>query len=339
MRDQVRIAVIGLGSVGQEVVRTLDRMQREGDSPCIISAVSDSQSALITQDGIDIIPMLAHKAKTGICGNIALNSKDLVKDAPYDILVETSLTNVDSAEPATEYIKIALSRGAHVVTSNKGPIALHYKELLALAKEHSVSLRYEATVAGAIPILHVLEHDLIGNKIHALYGVLNGTCNYILTRMSEEGLTYLQALEEAKKLGYAEAEPSADVKGTDAATKIVILANTIFGKSISLKDMEITDSITGIEDVTDDALRLTSGHNSTIRLIGEIVPEQNIYRVSPRLLPKTHPLVVDGSLNAITIKTDLAGDLTFIGKGAGSLETASAIIGDIFYILKGMHWY
>jgi len=326
----MRIAVIGLGAVGRGVVTTLDRMQREGNLACSISAVSDSKSALIAQDGIDIPAMLRRKAENGICGDTTLNSKDVVENAPYDILVEVSPTDVLSAEPATEYIKTALSRGAHVVTSNKGPIALHYQEILALAKEHAVSLRYEATVAGAIPILHVLEHDLIGNKIHALYGILNGTCNYILTRMSEEGLTYPQALEEARKLGYAEADPSADVKGTDAATKIVILANTIFGKSISLNDM----SITGIDHVTDDALRLAAGHDSTIRLIGEIIPEKNIYRVSPRVLPKNHSLVVDGSLNAITIKTDLAGDLTFIGKGAGSLETTSAIISDIFYILK-----
>jgi homoserine dehydrogenase len=333
VKNPVRIAVIGLGAVGHGVVKTLERMQREGASPCIITAVSDSKSALITQDGIDIAAMLTRKAESGICGDTALHSKDIVKNAPYDILVETSPTDVTSAEPATEYIKIALSRGAHVVTSNKGPIALHYQELLALAKRHGVSLRYEATVAGAIPILHVLEHDLTGNKIHALYGILNGTCNYILTRMSEEGLTYPQALEEARKLGYAEADPSADVKGTDAATKIVILANTVFGKSISLSDM----SITGIDNVTDDALRLAAGHDSTIRLIGEIIPEKNIYRVSPRLLPKSHPLVVDGSLNAITVKTDLAGDLTFIGKGAGSLETTSAIVSDIFYILKNIH--
>jgi len=330
VKSQVRIAVIGLGAVGRGVVTTLERMQREEDSPFIISAISDSKSALIAQDGIDVAAMLARKAENGMCGDPALHSKDIVKDAPYDILVEASPTDVLSAEPATEYIKTALSRGAHVVTSNKGPIALYYQELSALAREHAVSLRYEATVAGAIPILHVLEHDLTGNKIHALYGILNGTCNYILTRMSEEGLTYLQALEEARKLGYAEADPSADVKGTDAATKVVILANTIFGKSISLNDM----SITGIDNITDDALRLAAGHDSTIRLIGEIIPEKNIYRVSPHILPKSHPLVVNGSLNAITIKTDLAGDLTFIGKGAGSLETTSAIISDIFYIVK-----
>ena len=330
--SQLRIAIIGLGSVGRGVAMTLDRMQKEGEVSCIVSAVSDSRSACINKDGIDIQAMLARKTETGICGDTSLNSMDIVNDAPYDILVEVSPTDVLSAEPATEYIKKALARRKHVVTSNKGPIALHYQRLAKLAKEHAVSLRYEATVAGAIPILHVLEHDIIGNKVHALYGILNGTCNYILTRMSEEGLTYSQALEEARKLGYAEADPRADVEGTDAATKIVILANTIFGRPISLQDM----SITGIDRVTDDALRLTAGYDATIRLVGEIIPEKNIYRVAPRILPKKHPLVVDGSLNAITIQTDLAGELTFIGKGAGSFETTSAVVSDIFYILKSL---
>ena len=332
MTPHIRIAIIGLGAVGRGVVTTLDRMQKEKASSCIISAVSDSKSACIMPDGIDIPAMLEQKAKTGICGDPTLSSRDIIKHAPYDILVEASPTDVLSAEPATDYIKAALTRGAHVVTSNKGPIALHYRELARLAKQYHVSLRYEATVAGAIPILHILEHDIIGNKINALYGILNGTCNYILTRMSEEGLTYLQALEEARELGYAEADPRADVQGTDAAIKIVILANTIFGKSISLDDM----SITGIDQVTDAALRLTAGYDATIRLIGEIIPDKNIYRVSPQILPKTHPLVVDGSLNAITIRTDLAGDLTFIGKGAGSFETTSAIVSDIFYILQSL---
>ena len=332
MKSHIRIAIIGLGSVGRGVVKTLDRMQKENRSSHIISAVSDSKSACIVPDGVDIPAMLEQKEKTGICGDPTLSSREIIKNAPYDILVEASPTDVLSAEPATEYIKVALTRGAHVVTSNKGPIALYYQKLTKLAEQNHVALRYEATVAGAIPILHILEHDLIGNKISALYGILNGTCNYILTRMSEEGLTYPQALEEARKLGYAEADPRADVEGTDAAVKIVILANTIFGKSISLSDM----SITGITQVTDDALRLVAGNDATIRLIGEIIPEKNIYRVSPQILPKNHPLVVDGSLNAITIQTDLAGDLTFIGKGAGSFETTSAIVSDIFYILQSM---
>jgi homoserine dehydrogenase len=146
--------------------------------------------------------------------------------------------------------------------------------------------------------------------------------------MAEEGLTYKQALDEARTLGYAEADPTYDVKGIDAAIKLVILANTVWNKSISLQDVDIT----GIDLLTEEALRLADQQDATIRLIGEIIPAENVYRLCPRIIAKDHALVVHGSLNAIIIRTDLAGELVFVGKGAGSLETASAVIGDILSI-------
>jgi homoserine dehydrogenase len=214
------------------------------------------------------------------------------------------------------------------VTSNKGPVALAYKELHALAIKKGVDLRYEATVAGAIPIMHVLEHGLAGNEILALYGVLNGTCNYILTRMADEGLTYEQALLEAREMGYAEADPTYDVQGIDAAIKLVILANTIWGNGIRLADVDRT----GIDLLTADALRLADDEGCTIRLIAEAIPRKHIIRVSPRIIEKNHPLVVEGTLNALTLETDMAKEITLIGRGAGSTETASAIIGDLLFI-------
>jgi homoserine dehydrogenase len=191
-----------------------------------------------------------------------------------------------------------------------------------------VQLRYEATVCGAIPVFHSLEHGLGGNKILAIRGVMNGTCNYILSRMAAEGLTYDQALMEARQLGYAEADPSYDVKGIDTAIKLVILANSVWGIGTRLSEVDIT----GIDRVTPDALSLAEGQDFTIRLIGEAIGESGLFRVSPRILPRDHPLVVYGTFNAITLDTDLAGELTFIGKGAGSRETASAVIGDLIFI-------
>ncbi|MBN1165836.1 MAG: homoserine dehydrogenase [Methanospirillaceae archaeon] len=323
----MRIAVLGLGSVGYGLLSSIV----DKHPNLTITGVADSKSAGINPDGIDITSLLAQKKETGICGDPSLTARDVVTHAPYDLLVEVTPTDAGTGEPAYGYIKEALSRGAHVVTSNKGPVALYYNELHELAQKNNVSFRYEATVAGAIPILHVMQHDLLGNTITALYGVLNGTCNYILTRMAEEGLTYTQALAEARELGYAEADPTYDVKGIDAGIKLVILANTIFQKNITLNDV----SITGIDLLTDDALRLAEHQDCTIRLIGEIVPGTDLFRISPRIIPKNHPLVVKGTLNAITISTDMAGDLTFIGKGAGSIETASAILGDILYISQG----
>ncbi|NLV25831.1 MAG: homoserine dehydrogenase [Methanomicrobiales archaeon] len=320
----VRIALIGTGAVGKGILKALS----EKDLGIVLTGVADSRSGDIRGEGIVPSDLLKRKKETGLCGDPSLHAQDVVQNAPYDILVEVSPTDATTGEPATGYIRTALSRGCHVVTSNKGPVALHYHELKQEADNAGVSLRFEATVAGAIPILHTLGESLGGNTIKALYGVLNGTCNYILTRMAEEGLSYKQALDEARTLGYAEADPTYDVKGIDAAIKLVILANTVLNRRISLDDIDIT----GIDLLTEEAIRLAEEQDATIRLIGEIIPEKNLYRLSPRIIPRYHPLVVQGSLNVIIVRTDLAGDLVFSGKGAGSLETASAVLGDILSI-------
>jgi len=320
----IRIALIGTGAVGRGILEAMTRK----DLGIILMGVADSRSGMIQSSGISPSDLLSRKRETGLCGDISITAEDVVRTAPYDILVEVSPTDATTGEPATSYIRTALSRGCHVVTSNKGPVALHYHELKRQADKAGVSFRFEATVAGAIPILHTLLESLGGNDVQALYGVLNGTCNYILTRMAEEGLSYKQALDEARALGYAEADPTYDVKGIDAAIKLVILANTVLNQRITLEDIDIT----GIDLLTEEAIRLAEEQDATIRLIGEIIPSKNLYRLSPRIIPRHHPLVVHGSLNAIILRTDLAGDLVFSGKGAGSIETASAVLGDILSI-------
>lgn len=320
----MRIALVGLGSVGRGVAE----MVAKKDLGFTITGVADSKSGCMEADGIDIPALLARKKKTGLCGDTEISVIDLIKKADYDVLVEVSPTNALTGEPSTGYIKAALARKKHVVTSNKGPISLVGRELRTLAKKNGVAIRYEATVAGAIPVMQMLEHGLAGNEILAIYGVLNGTCNFILTRMADEGLTYDQALLEARELGYAEADPTYDVQGIDAAIKLVILSNAIWDNGVKLADVERT----GIDLLTADALRLAEDEGCTIRLIAEAVPRSHILRVSPRIIPKNHPLVVEGTLNALTLKTDMAKDITLIGRGAGSIETASAIIGDLLYI-------
>jgi homoserine dehydrogenase len=320
----MKIALLGLGSVGRGVAEMITKK----DLGLTITGIADSKSGAMDPRGLDIPTLLAHKKTLGYCGDPNLSSLDIIDKADYDALVEVSPTNALSGEPAIGYIRAALARKKHVVTSNKGPIALANKELRATACENNVALRYEATVAGAIPIMHTLEQGLAGNDILALYGVLNGTCNYILTRMADEGLTYEQALMEAREMGYAEADPTYDVKGIDAAIKLVILANTIWGNGVTLKDVDCT----GIDLLTPDALRLAETDGCTIRLIAEAIPRKHILRVSPRIIEKSHPLVVNGTLNALTLETDMAKEITLIGRGAGSIETASAIIGDLLYI-------
>jgi homoserine dehydrogenase len=320
----MKIALIGLGSVGRGVAEMITKK----DLGLTITGLADSKSGVMDPKGLDIPSILAGKKKNGLCGDPNLSAADIIRKADYDALVEVSPTNALSGEPATGYIKAALDWKKHVVTSNKGPIALAMKELRARAQKNGVALRYEATVAGAIPIMHTLEHGLAGNEILAIYGVLNGTCNYILTRMAAEGLTYEQALMEAREMGYAEADPTYDVKGIDAAIKLVILSNTIWGNGVQLKDVNRI----GIDLLTPDALRLAEEDGCTIRLIAEAIPRKQILRVSPRILKKNHPLVIDGTLNALTLETDMAKEITLIGRGAGSVETASAIIGDLLLI-------
>ena len=320
----MKVALIGLGSVGRGVAGMIQKK----DLGITITGIADSKSGAMNPAGLDIASLLTNKGRNGYCGDREISASDVIKKADYDALIEVTPTNALSGEPAIGYIKSALLRKKHVVTSNKGPVALAYKELRALAEKNGVALRYEATVAGAIPIMHTLEHGLLGNEILALYGVLNGTCNYILTRMAAEGLTYEQALMEAREMGYAEADPTYDVMGIDAAIKLVILANSVWGDSKQLSDVDRT----GIDLLTPDALRLAADLGCTIRLIAEAIPRKHILRVSPRILEKNHPLVVDGTLNALTLETDMAKEITLIGRGAGSIETASAIIGDLLYI-------
>ena len=237
-------------------------------------------------------------------------------------------TNALTGEPALTHIRSALGLGRHVVTSNKGPISADHAGLAALAEDAGVALGYEATVGGAIPVIHAIRDGLAGNSFSSITGVLNGTCNYILTRMDDEGLTYEQALAEARELGYAEADPTYDVRGIDAAIKLVILANTCWKLGVTLDDV----AITGIDGLTVDALRLAADQDCTIRLIGEAAPAENLLRVAPRVLPRNHPLVIEGTLNAVMLSTDMAGEVTLMGKGAGSVETASAVIGDLIAI-------
>lgn len=320
----MRVALVGLGSVGRGVAGVIAGK----DLGITLTGIADSKSGCMDPDGLDIRTILATKSRKGHCGDTHISASDVIRKAEYDALVEVTPTNALTGEPAIGYIKAALARKKHVVTSNKGPIALAYKELHTMAEKKGVALRYEATVAGAIPVMHTLEHGLAGNEILALYGVLNGTCNYILTRMAAEGLTYEQALMEARELGYAEADPSYDVQGIDAAIKLVILANTIWGNGTRLSDINRT----GIDLLTADALRLADDQGCTIRLIAEAIPRKHILRVSPRIIEKNHPLVVEGTLNALTLETDLAKEITLIGRGAGSTETASAVIGDLLFI-------
>jgi homoserine dehydrogenase len=328
----LRIAIVGMGSVGRGVLKVLadsKGLYPEKGAAFRIVAVADSKGVAVDENGLDPARVLKEKHDGGLKRS-GQSTLDYIKAGNYDVLVEVTPTDAKTGEPGLSYIAAALNRGKHVVTSNKGPVALKYDLLTGLAREKKAHFLFEATVGGAMPVFNLLRSPLAGNKVLGIKGIFNGTCNYILTRMASEGLPYDMVLSEAKELGYAEADPTYDVEGIDTALKVVILANAAFGMNVSLEDV----SVVGISSMTPDALKLAADNGFVIKLIGEIRPNdcERVLKVSPRLVPKTHPLSVQGTLNAALIETALAGEIVIIGKGAGSVETASAILSDLLYI-------
>jgi homoserine dehydrogenase len=321
-----KVAIIGFGSVGKGVVKVLSERK---DNEFKVIAITDSKGAVLDEKGLDLAEVLIKK-NNGDLKRVKKTSMDVVRECDYDILVEVTPTDAKTGEPGLSYIIEALKRGKNVVTSNKGPVALKYKELCDLAKKNNALFLFEATVGGAMPVFNLMRAPLAGNKITSIKGIFNGTCNYILTRMADEELPYDMVLSEAKELGIAEADPTYDVEGIDTALKMVILANAVFGMDVRLEDVDRV----GISSICLEALKLAGEAGMVIKLIGEVSPngEERVLKVSPRLVPKTHPLAVQGTLNAALIQTQLAGEIFVIGKGAGSVETASAILSDMLYI-------
>ena len=328
----IRLSIIGFGAVGQGVARVLrikrDYLVRSGIDILVV-AVTDSRGACIDQNGLDLKAVLQRKKESGTVATSNTSSLDVIKNTDHDLVIEATPTDIETGEPGSTHIFESFRHGRHVVTSNKGPLALQYKRLYNEAKKNGVMFRFEATVGGAMPILNLAQDILAGNRIISIEGILNGTCNYILSRMTEENLSYKHVLGEAQELGIAETDPTYDVEGIDTACKLVILANAIFGMDVTYNDVEVT----GITKITSEALSLANVEKKVIRLIGEVEDgNKKIIRVAPRLVPKQHPLAVGGTLNVALLKTDIAGPICISGRGAGSIETASAILSDIIAI-------
>ena len=328
----VRISIVGLGNVGRGVAEVIRRKQeeitRKYDIDLKIVGVADLPGAVVDENGLSEDAITKFKS-----GETAedMTTLDMIKDVEHEIVVETTPTNVENGEPGLTHIITALESDRHVVTSNKGPLALQYGKLMDLATSRGKELKFEASVGGAMPIISLIKDNLAGNGIISIKGILNGTCNYILTRMREEKLPYEHVLKEAQERGIAETDPSNDVAGRDTAVKLVILANSIFDRNVSYKDVEVA----GITEITLEALKLADDAGYVIKLIGEVDgggSSGECLKVAPRLVPKDDPLNVGGTLNVATIKTDLAGDITVIGKGAGPIEAASAVLSDIIGI-------
>jgi homoserine dehydrogenase len=332
----MRIILVGYGVVGKGVTtilaqRTLDRVKDYGFNPKIV-AIADIDGAVINPRGLSP-EKLEEIRKRGYpisadpdFGKPGIPALEVIRSVEAEVVVEVTPVNIKNGEPAMSHITEAFKTGKHVVTTNKGPLALAMPALTELAEYNNVYLRFSGTVGGGTPMLEFAKRCLAGDKILAIRGILNGTTNYILTEMSQNHVSFQDALANAQKLGYAEREPSMDIDGFDTACKVVILSNWIMGKKITLKDVDRT----GIRDVSLQMLEEAAKRGNTLKLIGSIDGDKA--SVKPTEIAKTNPLCVSGVLNAITFQTEYAADQTLIGRGAGGIETASAVLRDLLDI-------
>ncbi len=327
----MRIFIAGFGTVGQGIAEVIDSREnffkkRYGENVKIVG-VMDSKTYITDSEGLAPMDLVSRKIETKKVGTKTyIDALDVLDSTDYDILIEVSPTDYKTGGQGLKNIVHALENGKDVITTNKGPLAIKFGELITLAKENKCKLKFEGTVAGAMPIINLCHDNLVGEKIHSIRGILNGTCNFILSKM-DNGQPFGQALKEAQQLGYAETDPSGDVEGYDSACKVVILANSVFDRDVTLSDV----SITGITGISEEAIVLAKSRDMVIRLIGEVGDTK--LEVAPRLIPKGHPLAVTGTLNAAQIQSDLAGPITITGRGAGRLETASAILSDLISVM------
>ncbi|MBL8131315.1 MAG: homoserine dehydrogenase [Anaerolineae bacterium] len=331
----MNIALIGLGAVNRgflEILRDKGESLKAqyGFAPRIVAIATRTRGCLVAPDGMDPAWLLAAQdlrsegaARGCETGWDALR---IARSAPADVVVEATPTDLTSAQPALDHCRAAIAGGKHLVLANKGPIALAYDELRRAAAQAGVLLRFEATVMAGTPSLRLGMQALAGCAIRSARGILNGTTNYMLTQM-ENGVSYDAVLAEAQRLGYAEADPTADVDGWDAAGKAIILAAVLFNVRLTLDQMQVT----GIRALTLQDIESARAAGERWKLIAEVTPEGG--KVAPVRIALSHPLAgVAGTTNAVTFNTDLMGDITLIGAGAGRLQTGFGILSDLLDI-------
>jgi homoserine dehydrogenase len=319
----LKVGLAGLGTVGASVVRLIER-QRE---------------ALAARCGrdIEIVAVSARsrsKQRAAEVGGLrwVADPIALAADAEIDVFIELI---GGAGDPAKGAVEAALATGKSVVTANKALLACHGVALASLAEQHHVALNFEAAVAGGIPIVKTLREGLVGNQLARIYGILNGTCNYILTRMEQEKLSFAECLKDAQHLGYAEADPTFDVEGHDTAQKLAILASLAFGTKVDADAVYVE----GISSITPADLDAADELGYRIKLLGvAVATEKGIeQRVHPTMVPKDSAIAqVMGVTNAVTVDADAVHAITLVGPGAGGMATASAVVSDIGDIARGV---
>lgn len=319
-KQTIKLGLLGFGTVGTGVVRIIQAHQED----------LQKQTGL----GIEITKILVQDAEksrniVAMEGKLTTNPADILEDPEIEVVVEV----IGGIHPAKDFILGALERGKHVVTANKDLMALHGAEILKKAQEKGCDVFYEASVAGGIPILRALVEGFSSDRITKMMGIVNGTTNYILTKMSQEGAEYAEVLKEAQALGYAEANPTSDVEGYDAARKMAILATLGFRVPMKLEDVDVK----GISGVSKEDIAYGKQLGYEVKLLGLARRDAEAIEVSvqPTMIPKSHPLAsVNGVFNAVYVHGEAVGETMFYGPGAGELPTATAVVSDLVTVVK-----
>ncbi len=341
-----KFILIGFGTVGQGLAKILkDKrafLKNKYDFEYeIVAVATKTRGSVVDEKGIDcdkLISLLDQQKSLNDFGNgvVGLSVNEIIEKTNADMLIEISHTNIETGQPATDYCRAALERGMSVVTANKGPIVLHYPQLKKLADANKVFLGIEGTVMAGTPVLNTGMWSLAGCKISGIRGILNSTTNFMLSEM-ESGKSYSAALEEAQKLGFAEADPTADVDGWDAVAKVVILSNVLMDGNLSPADVKRK----GITGITKADIEQAKAENKRWKLIGEVRKKNGELSASVQsaLLPISDPLArISGRLNGITFKTDLLGPVTVMGSGGGGQSTGFALLSDMLAIHRNFSY-
>ncbi len=334
----IKLGMIGFGNVAHGFIQALIEkktfFRKEMGLEFLVTSITDIRYGTIYDpDGLPVEKLASVRDFSEMDQSLfrEWNTIQMIRNAESDVIIELSYTDLKTGEPAVLHCQEALLSGKHVITSNKGPIALHYSMLKGLARDNGVKIGCEGTVMSGTPALRLATDSLLPTGITEIKGILNGTTNFILTEM-ENGSTYDDALKEAQRLGYAEADPSGDVEGFDTAGKIAILAHLVFGTFIKPEDINRE----GISDITLEDIRDAQKANMHWKLIGSLKKTEKGLEASvkPVMLPEDNPLsAIRGAGNAIQYRTDLLGEITLIGPGAGRKETAAALIEDLLHIV------
>jgi len=322
MKQPVRIGLIGLGTVGGGVVQLLQRNRT------LIEAKVGAPVDLVM--ACDKVLPLAQVKKMGLRCAFTRNAEDIILNPDIDILIEL----IGGYEPARTYVLKALHAGKHVVTANKALLAKYWGDVFEHIRMYRRLVYFEASVGGGIPIIQAINEGLAGNRISKITGILNGTTNYVLTRMSQDGVDYPTALKQAQKAGFAEADPTFDVEGIDAAHKIAILASIASGTWVRLSDV-VTEGITHLDIRDLEFVRKEFGYVIKLLGIAKLTSTAVEVRVHPALIPQSHPFAnVQNEYNAISVEGDAVGDVMLYGKGAGRMAAASAVVSDVTYLAR-----